>query len=47
LRKISSSAPLVDGKRIELAVPALARRLAELQKLPTRFHVRRDDASEA
>lgn len=47
LRKIYSSAPLVDGKRIETAAPALARRVAELQKLPTRFHVRWDDTSEA
>ena len=43
LRKIYSSAPLVDGERIETAAPALAWRLAELQRLPRRFHVRWDD----
>jgi hypothetical protein len=42
LRKIYSSAPLVGGRRIETAAPALARRLAEVQRLPTRFHVRWD-----
>ncbi|MEE1788284.1 HD domain-containing protein [Streptomyces sp. SP17BM10] len=40
LRKIYSSAPLVDGERIEAAAPALAEELDALRLLPTDFHVR-------
>ncbi|MFD7904733.1 HD domain-containing protein [Kitasatospora sp. NPDC059747] len=40
LRKIYSSAPLVDGERIETAAPELAEELDSLRLLPTDFHVR-------
>jgi HD superfamily phosphohydrolase len=39
LRKIYSSAPLVNGRRIELAAPELAAELNTLASLPTDFHV--------
>ncbi|GAB7188125.1 hypothetical protein ATKI12_7956 [Kitasatospora sp. Ki12] len=39
LRKIYSSAPLVEGKRIEQTAPELATELAALQQLPTDFHL--------
>ncbi|MER7766795.1 HD domain-containing protein [Kitasatospora sp. NPDC096140] len=39
LRKIYSSAPLVDGRPVEAAAPELAAELAALQSLPTEFHV--------
>ncbi|MER7579576.1 HD domain-containing protein [Kitasatospora sp. NPDC097691] len=40
LRKIYTSAPLVDGQPIETAAPELAAELAALQSLPTEFHAR-------
>ncbi|MEY9874670.1 HD superfamily phosphohydrolase [Streptacidiphilus sp. MAP12-33] len=43
LRKIYVSAPLVNGNRLEMTAPDLARRLAELRALPTHFHVWRDE----
>ncbi|MFI1740288.1 hypothetical protein [Streptomyces sioyaensis] len=39
LRKIYSSAPLVDGQRIEVAAPELAAELDGLRALPTTFRV--------
>ncbi len=39
LRKIYTSAPLVDGLPIEVASPDLAGELAELQTLPIRYRV--------
>ncbi|MFI1629008.1 hypothetical protein ACH4YO_33545 [Streptomyces noursei] len=40
LRKIYSSAPLVEGQRIEVAAPELAAELAALGSLSTDFRVR-------
>jgi hypothetical protein len=37
LRKIYASAPLIDGVPIETASPALTGKLADLQRLPTRY----------
>ncbi|MGI5346824.1 HD domain-containing protein [Streptomyces sp. CA-250714] len=39
LRKIYTSAPLVDGRRIELSAPELANQLDALQLLPTTFSI--------
>ncbi|MEU0060605.1 HD domain-containing protein [Streptomyces sp. NPDC006334] len=39
LRKIYSSAPLVDGERIEISAPELAAELNHLRLLPTKFRV--------
>ncbi|MEV8106340.1 HD domain-containing protein [Streptomyces sp. NPDC088135] len=39
LRKIYSSAPLVDGERIEISAPELAAELDHLKLLPTKFRV--------
>lgn len=39
LRKIYSSAPLVEGQRIEVSSPELAARLDALRSLPTEFRV--------
>ncbi|MFE7311554.1 HD domain-containing protein [Streptomyces sp. NPDC057555] len=39
LRKIYSSAPLVDGERLEASAPGLAAELTALRSLPTDFHV--------
>ncbi|MFJ3788867.1 HD domain-containing protein [Kitasatospora sp. NPDC090091] len=39
LRKIYSSAPLVDGEPIEVSAPELAAELTGLRRLPTDFHV--------
>ncbi|WP_241779592.1 HD domain-containing protein [Streptomyces natalensis] len=38
LRKIYSSAPLVEGQRMEVAAPELAAELDALRALPTTFH---------
>ncbi|WP_327701152.1 HD domain-containing protein [Streptomyces decoyicus] len=40
LRKIYSSAPLVEGQRIEVSAPELAAELDALRSLPTEFRVR-------
>ncbi|WP_018538992.1 HD domain-containing protein [Streptomyces sp. MspMP-M5] len=39
LRKIYSSAPLVEGRRIDRSAPELAAELGRLKALPTAFHV--------
>ncbi|MDT0484526.1 HD domain-containing protein [Streptomyces doebereineriae] len=39
LRKIYSSAPLIDGERLEVSAPELAAELDHLRLLPTRFRV--------
>ena len=39
LRKIYSSAPLVDGQRIETYAPELAAELEDLKSLSTEFRV--------
>ncbi|MFI5527399.1 HD domain-containing protein [Kitasatospora sp. NPDC051853] len=39
LRKIYNSAPLLDGRPISTAAPALAAELDALSRLPTHFHV--------
>jgi hypothetical protein len=41
MRKIYASAPLIDGQPIDAAAPDLARRIADLSALPTRYEVRR------
>ncbi|WP_267959196.1 hypothetical protein [Streptomyces sp. NRRL S-1813] len=40
MRKIYSSAPLVEGQRIEVSAPELAAELDALRSLPTKFRVR-------
>ena len=39
LRKVYSSAPLVEGQRIEVSAPELAAKVGSLNSLPTKFRV--------